>query len=116
MCATVKMCVDMIESGDSIFGMVVSYVEIAKCGLCTEGAVRAAVSAKRLDVKSLEGVIGFVLASRTKVLGIGFMDGLFENKSDDDLQKYVAKECGFDKDLAEEQEQMIRIGYIPVEE
>lgn len=70
------MCVTIVKVCGRVDGMKISNVEIARCGLCTEGAVRAAVSTKRLDVEDAESVFGFILGMRVKVAGLGFMDGL----------------------------------------
>jgi hypothetical protein len=55
--------------------------EIARCGLCTEGAVRVAIHSKRLDPENLESVLGFVLSSRVKSAGLEFMEGLCRIKT-----------------------------------
>jgi len=58
--------------------MEISNIEIAACALCTEGAVRAAISAGRLNRERLDSVLAFVLAGRLKEMGIGYMDDLWK--------------------------------------
>jgi hypothetical protein len=70
--------------------MNISNIEIAKAAYCTEGAVRAAVSAQRLNTSSLESVLGFVLTGRLKSDGI---NGLFGLKSPDMLPHGVQRGC-----------------------
>lgn len=60
--------------------MEISNVEIARVGCCSEGSVRAAISAGRLDKTDLEDVVAFVLAGRLKNMGVGYMDDLFTVK------------------------------------
>ena len=55
--------------------MEIKNIEIASAALCTEGAIRKAIQ-RGLDTKSLDAVIGFVMALRFKQLGIGGADDL----------------------------------------
>jgi hypothetical protein len=70
--------------------MNISNTEIAKAAYCTEGTVRAAVSAQRLNPSSLESVLGFVLTGRLKAQGI---DGVFGLKGPDTLPAGVQRGC-----------------------
>ena len=54
--------------------MKISNIEIARCALCTEGAVRAAVSGGRLNTEDADSVFRFVLAGRVKASGLDFAD------------------------------------------
>ena len=56
--------------------MKINNTEIAEVALCTEGAVRAAVSGGRLNTDDLSSVVGFCLAGRLKTLGLEFGDTL----------------------------------------
>jgi len=56
--------------------MKITNIEIAGAALCTEGAVRAAVSKGKLDTSKIESVFGFILAGRSKAVGLEFMDDL----------------------------------------
>lgn len=77
MCAVfVKMCVTIVKTCGSLLCMEISNTEIARCGLCTEGTVRAAKSNGRLDASNAESVFGFILGMRVKELGLSAFDGL----------------------------------------
>lgn len=104
---TVILCVTTVKTCAMVLGMKVSYIEIAKAGMCTEGAVRAAVSTKRLECEDLGSVLVFVLAARLKAVGIEFLDEFCGIKTAAELVEVKP---------SEEQKMMEEIGYIPMEE
>ena len=77
MCAQfVILCVTIVKLCGRLMGMEISNTEIARCGLCSEGAVRAAKSNGRLDSTDAESVFGFILGMRVKELGLSAFDSI----------------------------------------
>ena len=91
------MCVTFVKMCSRLFGMKISNTEIARLGLCTEGAVRAAISSGRLDVENAESVFGFALVMRSKSIGFGIFDGLVEKPESKFPNMVTADSLGIDK-------------------
>jgi len=79
-------------------------MEIAKAGLCTEGAVRKA--RERLDLDDLEVLLGWVLGQRVRGLGLAAVDGIVS----------AGPEAEPEDREPTDQEYMDELGYIPVKE
>lgn len=56
--------------------MQITNKQIAKSAMCTEGAVRAAMSNSKLDKEDLDSILAFVLLGRLKSIGLDGVTGV----------------------------------------